>query len=138
MEQFGSYGHAIFAMAATAGFGLILSPLSGMRKAALGLEPGAEPKADYSTAVYRWHRAYCNLSETIGFFVAVTLAAILAGANPFWVNTFAALFFVSRLVLAFVHIKGIGKSDMGARSFTYVAGWFFCMMLAGMAIVSVF
>ncbi len=138
MEQFAQYGHAIVALAATALFGLILSPLSGMRKQAQGLTPGAQPEADYANPCYRWSRAYLNLSESIGFFVAVVVAAILAGANPFWVNLLASLFFIARVLLAIVHIKGIGKPDMSVRSFTYVAGWLMCLALAIMAIAAVF
>ena len=138
MEQFAQYGHAIVALAATALFGLILSPLSAMRKQALGMTPGSQPEADYSDPCYRWDRAYQNLSESIGFFVAVVLAAILAGANPFWVNMLASLFFIARVLLAFVHIKGIGKPDMSVRSFTYIAGWAMCLALAIMAIAAVF
>lgn len=138
MEQFAEYGHAIFAVAATAIFGLILSPLSALRKQKIGLAPGCEPEADYSSSVYRWHRTYCNLAETMGFFAATVIAAILAGASPFWVNLFASIFFISRLVLAFVHIQGIGKAHTGVRSFTYVAGWAMCILLAVMAIVAVF
>ena len=138
MQDFAQYGHAIVAMAAIAMFGLILSPLSAMRKQALGLTPGSQPEADYADPCYRWHRAYQNLSETIGFFVAVVLAAILAGASPFWVNLLASLFFIVRVFLVFVHIKGIGKPNMSVRSFTYVAGWLICLALAIMAIAAVF
>ena len=137
MEQFASYGHAIASVAAVAIFGLLMAPLSAMRKSRIGLAPGCEPVADYTSSVYRWHRAYANLSEMMGFFAAVTMAAILAGANPFWVNLLASLFFVSRLVLAVVHIRGIGRPDMSIRSFTYVAGWLCCLILALMAICGV-
>ncbi|MEO3413833.1 MAPEG family protein [Roseovarius sp. CAU 1744] len=138
MEQFAAYGHAIVAMAGTAVFGLLISPLSALRKSRVGLSPGCQPEPDYTSSVYRWHRAYCNLAETMGFFVACTLAAILAGASPFWVNLLASVFFLSRIVLAVVHINGIGKPHMGARSFIYVAGWLACLLLAIMAIVAVF
>ena len=138
MEQFAAYGHAIVAVAGTVIFGLILSPLSALRKQKIGLAPGCQPEADYSSAVYRWHRAYCNLAETMGYFVAAVAAAILAGASPFWVNLFASIFFISRLVVAFVHIKGIGKPHSGVRSFIYVAGWLMCLILAIMAIAAAF
>ncbi len=138
MEQFAAYGHAIVAMAGTAIFGLLLSPLSAMRKTKIGLAPGSEPEADYSSSVYRWHRCYANLSETMGYFLAVTVAAMLAGASPFWVNLLASIFFVSRLVLAFVHIRGLGRPDMSLRSFSYVGGWAVCVILGLMAIVGVF
>ena len=137
MEQVTEYGHAIVAMAGTAILGLILSPLSALRKSKIGLAPGCQPEADYTSSVYRWHRAYQNTAETIGFFAAVVLAAILAGANPFWVNLFASIFFVSRLAHAFLHIQGIGKPNAGARSFAYVAGWLMCLLLALMAIFAV-
>lgn len=138
MEQFAAYGHAIVAMAGTAVFGLVIGPLSAMRKTSAGLAPGAEPKPDYSTSVYRWHRAYSNLSEVMGYFVACTVAAILAGTSPFWVNLFASIFFASRVVLACVHIGGVGKPDMGVRSIVFVAGFLMCVLLAIMAVVSVF
>lgn len=138
MEPFAAYGHAIVAMAGVAILTLILSPLSAMKKTAKGLAPGSQPEADYSDACYRWHRTYANLAENVGTFAAVTVAAMLAGANPYWVNLLAAAFLVIRLVLAFVHIKGIGKPDMSVRSFIYVAGWLVCLVLAIMAILAAF
>lgn len=138
MEQLAVYGHAIVALAATAIFGLILSPLSALRKTGAGLAPGCQPEADYNNPVYRWHRAYSNLAETMGFFAASVLAAIAAGASPFWVNLFAAVFFVSRLIVALVHIKGMGQPDMSLRTVFYVIGWLMCLLLAGMAIVAIF
>ncbi|QGY00333.1 MAPEG family protein [Roseovarius faecimaris] len=134
MEPFAPYSHAIVALAGTAILLLIMSPLSAMKKSAMGLAPGATPEQDYTNACYRWHRAYGNLAESIGTFAAVTLAAILAGASPFWVNLLASLFLVIRIFLAVVHIKGIGKPDMSLRSFTYVAGWLICLILALLAI----
>ncbi len=137
MEAFADYSHAIVSVALMVVFGLVLSPLSAVKKTGAGLAPGCEPDADYGSSVYRWHRTYVNLAETMGFFVGAVGVAILAGANPFWVNLLASLFFVSRLVLAFVHIKGIGKPDMSARSFLYVAGWLACIILCLMAVLAV-
>lgn len=134
MEQFAAYSHAIAAIGGTAIVQLLLSPLSALKKQALGLAPGATPEQDYGNAAYRWHRAYGNLAENFGLFAAVTLAAILSGASPFWVNLLASLFLVIRVVLVVVHIRGIGKPDMSARSFIYVAGWAMCLILAFMAI----
>lgn len=136
MEAFAPYSHAIAAIAGTTMLLLLMSPISAMRKTAQGLAPGATPEQDYDNACYRWHRAYSNLAENLGAFAAVTIAAILAGSNPFWVNLLASLFLVFRIVLAVVHIKGLGKPDMGVRSFTYVAGWLTCLVLGVMAILS--
>lgn len=138
MDIFEPYSHAIVAMAGLGIMQLIMSPLSAMQKTKLGLAPGATPEQDYGSATYRWHRAYGNLAETVGAFVAVTLAAILAGASPFWVNVLASLFLVSRVVMAVVHIKGIGGADQSVRSFAYVFGWAMCIALGVMAIVNAF
>lgn len=138
MEPFAPYGHAIVALAGVALLTLLMSPLSAMRKSSEGIVPGAQPEADYASGAYRWHRAYGNLAESVGTFVAVTLAAMLAGASPFWVNLLASAFLAIRVALAVVHIKGIGKPDMSVRSFTYVAGWLICVILAILAIVGVF
>ncbi len=138
MGAFAAYGHAIVSLAALAVFGLVLGPLSAMKKQSSGLAPGSEPKADYADPCYRWHRAYQNMADMIGYFAAVVVAAILAGVNPFWVNLLASLFFVSRLLLAFVHIRGIGKPDRSIRSIAYVAGLVMCIILAILAIAAVF
>lgn len=136
MEPFAPYSHAIAAMAGTAILLLVMSPLSALKKTAQGLAPGATPEQDYANPCYRWHRAYGNLAESIGTFVAVTLAAILAGASPTWVNLLASAYLVIRLVLAVVHIQGIGKPDMSLRSFIYVSGWLVCLILAVLAILA--
>lgn len=138
MEQFAAYGHAIVSLAGISLLILLLSPVSAMRKTSTGLAPGAQPEADYANATYRWHRCYANLTETVGVFAAVTVAAILAGASPFWVNLLASVFVLVRIALAFIHIRGIGKPNMSVRSYTYVIGWLICILLAVMAIYEVF
>ncbi|KZY46773.1 hypothetical protein A3731_31290 [Roseovarius sp. HI0049] len=117
---------------------LVLSPLSAMRKTKAGLAPGAQPPADYADNGYRWHRAHGNLAESMPAFVGLVLAAILAGGSPFWVNLFASGFLLLRILLAVVHINGIGKPDKGLRSFTYVAGWLMCLGLAYLVVKAVF
>ncbi|WP_412505772.1 MAPEG family protein [Roseovarius sp. SYSU LYC5161] len=135
MEAFAAYGHAIVALAASGALGLVISLLTGMQKVKLGLPPGASPDPDYANPAYRWHRAQLNMAETMGFFTAVTVAAVLAGASPFWVNLLAALFFVSRAILAVVHVTGVGKPDMSLRSFLYGLGWAICILLAILAVI---
>jgi len=132
------YAHAIVAMAGVAVLLLLMSPVAAMRKQAQGLAPGAQPTPDYADPAYRWHRAHGNLAESLGAFVAVTVAAILAGVNPAWVNALASAFLALRVVLAVVHVAGVGRADMGPRSIIYVAGWLVCLALAGLAIWGVF
>ena len=138
MEQFAEYGHAIVAVAAFALIGLMLGPVSAARKANEQLEPGAMPKEDYNSLTYRLCRAHQNAIEMAGLFTAVTFAAILAGASPFWVNLLASLFFASRIIMAFVHDRGIGKPQQGPRTLLYVLGWACCVVLGIFAIVAVF
>lgn len=138
MEQFAEYGHAIVSVAAFALIGLFLAPVSAARKANEQMEPGEMPKADYANLTYRMSRAHHNAVEMVGLFTAVTIAAILAGASPFWVNLLASLFLASRIVMAFVHIQGIGKPQQGPRTLVYVFGWACCVILGIFAIVAAF
>ncbi|AVO37208.1 MAPEG family protein [Pukyongiella litopenaei] len=138
MDTFAAYSHAIASVALFALIVLALSPLSALRKGAQGLAPGAEPVADYADPAYRLHRAFQNGSDTLGIFVAVTAAAILAGASPVWVNWLASLVLVSRIVMLVVHLRGIGQPHSGPRSFAYVAGWLCMVLLALSAVVAAF
>jgi uncharacterized MAPEG superfamily protein len=138
VEPFDAYSHALLSLAGTALAGLLIAPLSAMKKADAGLTSGASPEPDYENPVYRWSRAHLNLVETAGFFAAVVVAAILTGASAFWVNLLASIFFLSRLAVLFIHVRGIGRPDMGARTGAFLVGWTMCVVLALMAIVAGF
>ncbi len=138
MEAFAEYSHAIVAIALTALIGLAINPFSAIWKTSKGVTAGGPPNADYEDPAYRMDRAYQNLTEMMGIFTGVTAAAILAGASPFWVNLFASLFFVSRIAVAYVHVKGIGKPVQGPRTFIFVFGWACCIALAVLAIWAAF
>ncbi len=133
---FAEYSHAIAAMAAFALMTLILAPLSGYAKAKDGVVAGGAPPSDYANAAYRLWRAHMSATEIIGAFTAATIAAMLAGAAPFWVNLAAVVFLVSRIAHAAVHIAGIGAADRGLRSILFVIGWIICAVLAIMAIAA--
>lgn len=138
MTQFAHYGHAIVSMAGFALLTLAIGPFAGIRKAKDGVVSGSAPTPDYANPTYRLWRAHLNATEIMGVFVAATMAAILAGAPPFWVNLAASLFFVSRIAHAVIHIAGIGAPSYGPRTFLFIFGWFMCASLAVMAIFSVF
>ena len=138
MEQFAAYGHAIVSLAVFALVGLILGPVAAGRSTAAGYAPGEVPRADYDDPVYRLTRAYQNAMELTGIFTAVVVAAILAGAGAWWVNLLAAVFLISRLLVAVIHIAGVGSPNMGPRSIVFVIGWACCVILAIMAVVAVF
>lgn len=138
MIDVAQYGHAIVSLAAFVLLALALSPLSAVRKAREGMVPGAAPATDYANPTYRLWRAHLNAAESMGPFAAATLAAMAAGAAPFWVNLLASLFLVSRLAHAGVHIAGVGPANFGPRTYLYVFGWLLCAVLALMAIVAAF
>lgn len=137
MEQFAEYGHAIVALAVFALIGLIMGPVAAARSTAAGYAPGEVPKADYGDATYRLMRAYQNAMEITGMFTAVTLAAILAGSSPWWVNILASVFLISRIAVAAIHVAGLGRPNMGPRTIVFLVGWACCVVLGVMAIVAV-
>ena len=137
MEQFAVYGHALAAIAGVGLLQIVLSPLSALAKWREGLVPGSAPEPDYASRTYRAHRAYGNLTESMGLFVGLCVAAMLAGAAPFWVNVFASVYLLARVVMAVVHVQGWGKSDIGPRSYAYVTGNVMCVALALMTIAKV-
>lgn len=138
MEQFADYGHAIVSMAVFAMMGLLLGPVAAARSTAAGYAPGEVPKADYGDFDYRLTRAYQNAMELTGMFTAVTVSAMLAGASPGWVNILASVFLISRIVVAIVHISGVGKPNLGPRTIAFVVGWASCLLLAIIAVLAVF
>ncbi|MGR3712102.1 MAG: MAPEG family protein [Shimia sp.] len=138
MEQFAEYGHAIASLAGMVLLWAVLNPLSSIIKEKAGAIPGGAPEADYAQPAYRWYRAYGNLVETAPFYTLAVGGAILAGASPFWVNLLASLVFVSRIAMAYVHCKGIGKASGGLRSYLFIFGWACLIALAILTIVAVF
>ncbi len=111
MEPFAVYSHAIVAIALWALLVQVLNLMTATAKGKLGMAPGATPAADYADRTYRINRAYLNAVETLAVFGAVTVAAILAGASPFWVNLLASVAFVARLLMVVVHVQGVGKVE---------------------------
>lgn len=136
MEQFADYGHAIVALAALALFGLVGGPLSALAKLPKGLAAGSEPQQDYDDRAYRMHRAYANLTEVMGFFTAATVAAILAGASPTWVNWLASIFLVARLAHSIVHVTGIGPMNFGPRTIVFSIATTCAAIMAVLAILA--
>jgi len=138
MDVFFEYSYAITALVAFTLIILFLSPFSALAKQNQGLAPGATPEQDYGDRAYRLNRAYLNGTETLPAYLTVTMAAILLGASPFWVNLLASIALVARVLMLVVHFRGTGKPHSGARSVFYVIGWA-CMILLGlMALIAAF
>lgn len=138
MENFGEYSHAFASLVLFTLIVLLLSPFSALSKQKAGMSPGATPANDYSDRAYRLNRAYLNGTETLPAFLAVAGVAILAGANPFWVNLLASLVLVFRVLMLVFHVGGIGSPFNGPRTFAYVAGWICLIILGVLALVAVF
>lgn len=135
MEIFAPYSHAIVALALWPVLQIVLSMLSNVGLNAENRTDSGLPKRDYSDAAYRRSRAFANAREISGPFIGATVAAILAGAAPFWVNVLASVFLVSRVVTALVHIR---TEIQPLRSATWLVGLVCVLALAIMAAIAAF
>lgn len=138
MEVYADYSHAIASLIIFTLIVLFMSPFSALAKQGKGLPPGATPEQDYTDKAYRLNRAYLNGTETLPAFLTVTVAAILLGVSPFWVNLLASVALVARVAMLVIHLRGLGKPHSGLRSVAYVVAWA-CMFILGlMALVAAF
>jgi uncharacterized MAPEG superfamily protein len=135
VEAFSDYGHAIAALALWALVTLTLSALSTRGRTAENRCDCGKPKRNYADLSYRSERAFMNAVEASGPFIAATVAAILAGASPFWVNLFASVFIVARIAVAYVHIA---TENQPLRSAIWSVGLVCTLALALLAVVAVF
>ncbi len=134
-DAFAAYSHATASLAL---WGLLMTVLMLMSTAGRTPENRTESglvKRNYADPAYRRHRAFANAIETTGPFIAVTVAAILTGANPFWVNLLASVFVVARIVMAVIHIA---TRNQPARSAAFGVGLLCILGLAGLAVVAAF
>lgn len=138
MEAFGEYGHALVAIAIWILVVQGLSAWVGAAKANAGITAGATPPEDYENQCFRIHRAYENSVANLSLLVAAIVIAILAGASPFWVNLLASIAVVARLVMVFVHIKGMGKATQGLRTGIFVFHWALIVLITILAVFAVF
>ena len=138
MDVFVEYGHAVASVVIFTLIVLFMSPFTALAKQGKGLAPGATPEQDYSDKAYRLNRAYLNGTETLPAFLTVTMAAILLGVSPFWVNLLASIALVARIAMLVIHLRGIGKPNSGLRSMAYVIGWACMFVLGLMALVAAF
>ncbi|WBU57030.1 MAPEG family protein [Paracoccus sediminicola] len=135
MEHFAEiYAQAIASLAIWPLIVLVLANVSSNGRNAELLSDCGKPKADYINVLFRRERAFMNAVEVSGPFVGATVAAILAGAPPFFVNLVSALFIVLRVAMAVVHIR---STRQGLRSALFAAGVACIGALAIMALAGV-
>ncbi|MEP5732508.1 MAG: MAPEG family protein [Sulfitobacter sp.] len=135
MAEFEVYGHALASLALWPLIQIVLGILSNVGLNADNRCDCGLPKRDYSDKAYRHSRAFGNAIEMGGPFIAATVAAILAGAAPFWVNLLASIFIVSRIATATVHIK---TENQVLRSATWAVGMFSVVIMTIMAVRAAF
>jgi uncharacterized MAPEG superfamily protein len=135
MEMFAPYSHAIAALSLWALLVCILSMFSTIGRTAESRCDCGKPKRDYSDPAYRRERAFMNAIEGAGPYLAVTVAAIMSGANPFWVNLFASVYLVARIGMAVVHIK---TENQPMRSLFFVVGLISVLAQAINVLIAVF
>ena len=118
MELFEAYSHALASLAGWAILILVGIMVAGRYQSKSETDTGL-PKRDYASQGYRAHRHQQNMLEMGGAFIAATLAAMLTGASPFWVNLLASLFLVSRIAMMVVHVWTVNQP---ARSACWTVG----------------
>lgn len=131
---FAPYSHALASLGGWALLMMVLGVLSILGTPRARTESGL-PVRDYADPFYRRDRAFRNAVETTGPFLAATVAAVLVGASPFWVNLFASVFLAARIAAAAVHI---GTEIERLRSAFWTVAVLCNLALAGMAVVGVF
>ena len=131
IEAFDAYGHALVSLALWPILLMVLNFTAVPGKTPENTLESGHPKRDYSSSVYRRSRAQANAMEISGPFIAATVAAILAGAAPFWVNMLASAFVVSRIATALVHIR---TENQSLRSATWMVGF---LSVIGLVILAV-
>lgn len=135
MDVFDAYSHALASLAGLSILMLVLSALSTVGRSAENRTQSGAVIRNYSDPTYRRGRAFVNAIESAGPFIAATLAAILVGANPFWVNLLASLFLASRIAVAIVHI---GTEIQWLRSAIWAVATLCILILGIMGIVGAF
>ena len=123
------YAHALASLGIWALLAIALIPLSIAGKARAWSGSG-NPVRDYSDPMYRRHRALQNSMEASGPFLAAAMAAILAGAPPFWVNLLVSVFVLARIATAVVHVA---TENQPLRSATWAVG---TVCLVGLALLA--
>ena len=136
MENIAAYNWGLIALLVFVLITLVQSALVGGKKAAAKLTAGSDPKSDYDSSLYRWHRAHQNAVENAALIFIALVACIFAGVSPWWVNLLMILFLVFRVAHSFILIQKIGAEVQSIRSYSYVAAWAVNIILAVMAIVA--
>ena len=129
-----SFAPYALALASLAGWALLMPVLAFLSShvSPRGRSDSGHPVRDYGDPAYRRSRAHLNAVENAGPYVAATVAAVLAGAPPFWVNLLAALFLVARIAMAAVHV---GTENQTLRSLCFGASMICLLFLAALALV---
>lgn len=135
MEAFATYSHAITSLALWALLVSVLGAVSTRGRTPENRSECGKPKRNYDDPWYRSERAFMNAVETSGPFIASTVAAILIGASPFWVNLFASVFIIARIVMGYVHIR---TTNQAARSICFSVGLVCILGLVVLTIVGAF
>lgn len=135
MGIFDAYSHAVASLAFWAILVGVLAVYSTIGRSAENRCECGKPKRDYGDPVYRRERAFMNAVEGGGPFIAATVAAILIGAAPFWVNLFATVYLVARIAVAVVHTA---TTNEPLRSLFFMIGFLAILGQAVIVLIAVF
>ncbi|MCB1582918.1 MAG: MAPEG family protein [Marinicella sp.] len=98
--------------------------------------PGEPLKGNHQQLSFRVLRTHANSVENIAVFGFALLLAILATANPSWVNGLAIGHVIFRMAFWAVYYSGIGKVAGGLRTMCFVGGLTSNIILGFFALVA--
>ncbi len=130
MQDFASYGWALAAVALYGVMVQVLNAATGIKKGALKMVPGANHLPDFSNPAYRLDRAYLNSIEMMVFYTALVLTAIMAGADPLFVNSLAVIGLLLRFAANVLYLRGVGGHYGGVRTGLNIAAAVVNILLA--------
>ena len=95
--------------------------------------PGLAATGTNEDFTFRVYRSHMNSIENLSAFVACVFIAMVAGANPTWVNLLATIHVIARIGFWMIYLSGIGKVAGGPRTMVFVIGWAVNLALAFVA-----
>ena len=105
---------------------LLVMDVVGLRN---GHTPGQPVSGGHGDMHFRSYRAHANTNESIAIFVLAAAFAMFSGADPYWVNTSAMIYFAGRLAHMLCYYANVGllRSISFGVSLTGLVG----LLLAG-------
>ncbi|RUO32675.1 MAPEG family protein [Aliidiomarina sanyensis] len=104
-----------------------------------GSVPGLPPRdAAHRSFTFRAWRTHQNSLENAGTMVGGALFAILAGANPVWLQALMAIMVVSRIAHMLLYYGIATEKNPSPRSYFFAISWFSNIGIIALGFVALF